>query len=103
MRIRLVTLPPFPPLKVWYPLYPQRHQQLSYPASLAGEENCTIATLKAQLVKELPVLAEYGVDSWMIILSIDGFELLDASPLSVIQDGDLVACGSCSLSFRHWI
>ena len=92
MRIRLITLPPFPPLKVWYPLYPQRHQQLS--DSLADGESCTIASLKGRLLNEIRILSEYGTDASMIILLIDGFELLDASPLSVIHDGDLVVCGS---------
>ena len=49
-----------------------------------------VGELKQGLCNILPILAELSAED--ICLSIDGFELLDNSPINVIHENDLVWC-----------
>ncbi|KIM62778.1 hypothetical protein SCLCIDRAFT_793695 [Scleroderma citrinum Foug A] len=82
MRIKVTTTPPLPPLKAWF-LVPSTHASAS---STACES--TIAGLKSRLCCSLPTLRGFPPTS--LCLSIDGFQLLDASEIGVIRDGDLI-------------
>ena len=78
MRVKISTNPPLPPVRAWFPLpHPPVHGQ-------------TIASFKSLLCASLPAFRGHAPSS--LHLSIDGFELLDTSELTVVRDGDLISC-----------
>lgn len=58
-----------------------------------------VGELKQGLCNILPILVELSAED--ICLSIDGFELLDKSPIDVIHENDLVWCVRDFLSGLH--
>ena len=79
MRVRLVTQLPLPPLKAWYLL----------PSPPTGSSR--ISELKAELALNLQSFRDSSISGDRLILSIDGFDLLDQSPCDVIKEGDLIS------------
>jgi hypothetical protein len=75
MRVRIQTALPLPDLKAWY---------------APNEDQSSIAHLKDALFLHIPVLEASLFHSHQVVLLLDGFELLDDSPLDVVRDGDLV-------------
>jgi hypothetical protein len=75
MRVKISTNAPLPPLKAWFPLHGTESKQ-------------TISSFKTLLCASLSVLR--GVSSSSLRLSIDDYELLDNSELTIIKDGDLI-------------
>ncbi|KAJ6504818.1 hypothetical protein C8R47DRAFT_1103729 [Mycena vitilis] len=74
MRLKILSMPPLPALKVWF---------------TPGEECISVANLKTALARE--VLAFNSKNASALDLVLDGFELLEASPLlDVLRDGDLL-------------
>jgi hypothetical protein len=97
MRFRIVSVPPLPPCQVWhllpaYRLPAERNAAagslLPSPATKGSSLISTIAELKQDLCHGLPVLAEFPAKA--LRLTLDNFELLDNSPIDVIQENDLV-------------
>ncbi|KAF8554969.1 hypothetical protein OG21DRAFT_1484241 [Imleria badia] len=76
MRVKISANPPLPLVRAWLPL----HAQASTP---------TISAFKSLLCTSLPAFCSITPSS--LCLSIDGFELLDNSELSVVRDGDLIS------------
>lgn len=75
MRIRVATLPPLPITKVW--------------ASLGDLPSAaTINDLKLSLCNQIPALK--GLKSNQIQLSVDDFELLEASLIDIVHKNDTV-------------
>ncbi len=73
MRVKVECAPPLPSTKAWFIIPPVS----------------TICDLKAALCSELPALhGQTSADE--VTLFLDGFELLDASPMDVVRDGDLI-------------
>ncbi|KAJ8697734.1 hypothetical protein PTI98_004510 [Pleurotus ostreatus] len=82
MRIKIQTNNPLPPLKAWYATN-----------SLEGP-NPTIADLKKQICTNVEgIRAAMKGKTAQLALTLDDFELLDASPLDVLRDGDLIVIG----------
>jgi len=75
MRIRVSTAPPLSLTKVWSSLS-------SLPSA------ATVSSLKHSLCTQIPALK--GLRSNQIQLFVDGFELLDALPIDVVRENDLV-------------
>lgn len=75
MRIRVSTIPPLSPTKVWSSLS-------SLPPT------ATVGDLKRSLCAQILVLRGFGSDK--IQLFMDGFELVDALPIDVVHENDLV-------------
>ncbi|KAF8655187.1 hypothetical protein AX16_003219 [Volvariella volvacea WC 439] len=73
MRIRIQTTSPLPELKAWF--IPE-----------ASPTNPTIDSLKAYLCTKLPILQNARVAGPDLVLSLEGFELLDGTPMDVIRD-----------------
>ncbi|EGO04170.1 hypothetical protein SERLA73DRAFT_67886 [Serpula lacrymans var. lacrymans S7.3] len=76
MRFKICTSPPLPDLKAWF-------------AVELNEKTRTIWDLKHVLLSDLHVLQDYQAKDG-ISLSMDGFELLDETPINILRDGDLV-------------
>lgn len=74
MRVKIECGPPLPSLKAWLIVPPVS----------------TIADLKQTFCTDLPTLRHQHVDFSDITLFLDGFELLDISPIDVVRDGDLI-------------
>ncbi|KAI0829242.1 hypothetical protein BC628DRAFT_1315291 [Trametes gibbosa] len=74
MRLKVQTASPLPLLKAWFTTHPVP----------------SILHLKAALCTELAPLVHGRVHPRDILLLLDDFELLDASPIDVVRDGDLV-------------
>ena len=74
MRVKVETLAPLPPLKAWFSC-----------AALS-----TVRDLKASLCAILKPLQDGRVGIEELILLLDDFELLDASSIDVVRDGDLI-------------
>lgn len=73
MRVKVECVPPLPSIKAWFIIPPVS----------------TIYDLKFTLCNELPALqSQTSADE--VTLSLDGFELLDATPVDVVRDGDLI-------------
>ncbi|KAJ7224513.1 hypothetical protein GGX14DRAFT_426095 [Mycena pura] len=78
MRLKIQSLPPLPELKVWF----------------TPDERCTtVANLKSALTSVLFAAAKTALE-----LSLDGFDLLEGSPLHVLRDGDLVVVKAAAAS-----
>jgi len=77
MRVRIQTKEPLPELKAWY-----TPDESSLPA--------TIADLKQAICQQISPLRVSGVSGRHIVLLLDGFQLLDGSPLGLVRDGDLI-------------
>jgi hypothetical protein len=74
MRLKIQSAPPLPVLKVWFTV---------------GEECITVADFRSALARELFAFKSKSASSFD--LTLDGFDLLEASPLlHVLRDGDLV-------------
>ena len=74
MRVKISANPPLPLVRAWFPLH----------------STSTIAAFKSLLCTSLPAFSNITPTS--LYLSIDGFELLDNSELTVVRDGDLISC-----------
>ncbi|KAG0698015.1 hypothetical protein DFH29DRAFT_943544 [Suillus ampliporus] len=77
MRLKISTVHPLSPFKAWFAL---------------DTEVYTIAQLKCTLCARLPII---GLQADNIILVMDGYDLLDDSPISILRDGDAV-CIKCT-------
>ena len=77
MRLRIQTFSPLPELKAWF--IPEIHD--------ADE---TVFDLKELLCKGTPQLRANQIHAQNLILLLDGFELLNDSPISAVRDGDLI-------------
>lgn len=75
MRIRVSTIPPLPPTKVWSSLS-------SLPPT------ATVGDLKQSLCAQ--ILALRGLRRDQFKLFMDGFELVEALPIDVVHENDLV-------------
>jgi len=75
MRVRVSTVPPLSLTKVW--------SSLSSLSSAA-----TVSNLKHSLCTQIPALK--GLRGDQIQLFVDDFELLDALPIDVVHENDLV-------------
>lgn len=73
MRLKISTIHPLGPLKVWFTLD-------------NGSEAHTIVQLKRALCARLPI----GMQADNITLMMDEYDLLDESPISILRDGDAV-------------
>ena len=77
MRIRIQTFSPLPELKAWFiPEIQDAHE--------------TVFDLKELLCKGIPQLRANQIDARYLILLLEGFELLNDSPISAVRDGDLI-------------
>lgn len=74
MRVKVETVAPLPHVKAWFSTH-------AVPS---------ILDLKTALCTDLLPLAHDRVRAGDILLLLDDFELLDASPVDVVRDGDLV-------------
>ncbi len=74
MRVKVETVAPLPHVKAWFSTH-------AVPS---------ILDLKTSLCTDLPPLAHERVRPEDIFLLLDDFELLDASPIDVVHDGDLL-------------
>ncbi|KZO93773.1 hypothetical protein CALVIDRAFT_566248 [Calocera viscosa TUFC12733] len=81
LRVKVVSHPPLPPVRVWYDL------------AAACLRSATVGSLKVDICRDIPAFAESGLAlaPGDLILEVDEFELLDVSSVSVIQAGDLVS------------
>jgi len=78
MRLRITTAPPLEPLK----------SLIAVPCILLDDSDATIRQLKQHFCGVLSCLRACGPEN--ISTSVDGFDVLDFNPLSVLRDGDLV-------------
>lgn len=74
MRIKIASIPPLPFVKAWYSV----------------TSASTVADLKTSLCADLPPFQRDRINGRDIILVLDDFDLLNASPVDVIRDGDLI-------------
>lgn len=74
MRIKIQTVPPLPPLKAW----------------VGVQAEPTILHLKRTIRTQLDSLRTPAISDTDLLLLLDDFQLLDASPIDVIRDGDRV-------------
>ena len=74
MRVKVECGPPLPVVKAWFIVPPVS----------------TVSDLKDTLCSELPALSNVQTLANDIALYLDGFELLDATPIDVVRDGDLI-------------
>lgn len=75
MRIRVSTVPPLSLTKVWSSLS-------SLPSA------ATVSDLKRSLCIQIPALK--GLKGDQTQLFVDGFELLDALPIDIVRENDIV-------------
>ncbi len=78
MRLKLTSLPPFPPVRVW----------LLIPQSVL-----TIQDLKTEIINNvIRHLHVQGITkritSKQVVLSVDGFDLLDGTSVEVLKEGE---------------
>jgi hypothetical protein len=78
MRLRITTGPPLEPLK----------SLVAVPRILLDDDDATIYQLKQHFCRVLSCLTTYGPEN--ISISVEGFDVLDFNPLSVLHDGDLL-------------
>ena len=77
MRLRLQTFSPLPELKAWFIPEIQDVQE-------------TVFTLKELVCQGIPQLRANQIHAQDLVFLLDGFELLNDSPISVVRDGDLI-------------
>lgn len=77
MRVKIQTNPPLPPVRAWFPLP-------------FVQSTPDISSFKYLLGASLPAFRDVAPSA--LRLSIDGFELLDNSELTIVRDGDLIWC-----------
>jgi hypothetical protein len=77
MRLRIQTLSPLPELKAWF--IPEIQDAQS-----------TVFDLKDLFCMGIPQLRANQIHPDNLILLLEGFELLNESPISVVRDGDLI-------------
>ena len=100
MRIRVQTRAPLAERKIWF--LPVLSDGNAFDA-----QTQSIRDLKQSLCKRFDVLHEGGWEPSDILLSLEGFELIDETECQILRDGDLVlvelrggaASGSGGLSF----
>lgn len=83
-RFRILTRPPLPLVKTWFAL-PDDHSSVQMAT--------TVHDLKRILLNQFPAFVHSAPNQARadLVLSIDGFELLDGTSVrGVIKDGDLV-------------
>ena len=80
MRVKVEGGPPLPPFKAWFVV----------------PSVSTVSDLKGALCASLPNLVHAHTSPEGITLHLDGFELLDDSPIDVVRDGDLITYASPS-------
>jgi len=78
MRLRITTAPPLGPLK----------SLVAVPRILLDDDDATIHQLKQHFCGVLSCLTTCGPEN--ISLSVEGFDVLDSNPISVLHDGDLL-------------
>lgn len=91
MRIRVLSKPPLPSIRAWFPI--PDHNAADAVSSSTSVPMESVWDLKRALcdgIHSLPPNPE------SLVLMIDGFELLDGSGLDVVKDGDLVTYVSLS-------
>ena len=77
MRLRIQTLSPLPELKAWF-----------IPEIQGAHE--TVFDLKELICRDIPQLRAAQIHAQHLLLLLEGFELLNDSPISAVRDGDLV-------------
>jgi len=77
MRLRIQTYAPLPDLKAWF-----------LPTLNDGQD--TILDLKDNLCSRVQVLKDGHYRAKDLLLSLEGFELLNDSPIGAVRDGDLL-------------
>jgi hypothetical protein len=80
MRLKVTSLPPFPPVRVWL---------------LVPSTAVTIRDLKkhifTSIIRHLDVVDFPTIKSRQVVLSVDGFDLLDMTALEVLkEDTDVI-------------
>ena len=78
MRLRITTAPPLEPLK----------SLIAVPRILLDDNDATIHQLKQHFCGVLSCLTTCGSEN--ISISVDGFDVPEFNPLSVLHDGDLL-------------
>lgn len=78
MRLRITTAPPLEPLK----------SLIAVPRILLDDTDVTVRQLKQHFCGVLSCLSTCSPEN--ISITVDGFDVLDFNPLSVLRDGDLV-------------
>ena len=78
MRVKVECTPPLPSTKAWFIVPPVE----------------TVSDVKEALCYDLPGLQNAQTAPSQITLYLDGFELLDATSVDVVRDGDLLTCVS---------
>jgi len=78
MRLRITTAPPLGPLK----------SLVAVPRILLDDDDATIHQLKQHFCGVLPCLTTCDPEN--ISISVEGFDVPDFNPLSVLHDGDLL-------------
>jgi hypothetical protein len=78
MRLKIATAPPLEPLKLL----------IAVPRILLDNNDATIRQLKQHFCGVLSCLKTCGPEN--ISISVEGFDVLDFNPLSVLHDGDLL-------------
>ncbi len=79
MRLKLTSLPPFPPVRVWF---------------LIPQSVLTIQDLKKEIINNvIRHLHVHGITtkrikSKQVVLSVDGFDLLDGTSVEVLKEGE---------------
>lgn len=83
MRLRILTASPLPEVKAWF--------------NVDTASTRTITDLKRRICDGVVALNDAHVLAKDLILLLDDFELLDASPLDILRDGDLMCIKTSSL------
>lgn len=78
MRLRITTAPPLEPLK----------SLIAVPRILLEDNDTTIRQLKQHFCGILSCLQTSRPEN--VSISVEGYDVLDFNPLSVLRDGDLV-------------
>ncbi|KAI0751669.1 hypothetical protein C8Q80DRAFT_1268869 [Daedaleopsis nitida] len=74
MRVKIESVAPLPHVKAWF----------------SAHALPTIYDLKTALCTDLNPLKDASIEAQDLLLLLDDFELLDASPIDVVHDGDLI-------------
>ncbi|EMD31767.1 hypothetical protein CERSUDRAFT_119350 [Gelatoporia subvermispora B] len=74
MRVKVESIPPLPTIKAWFGVH----------------SASTVSDFKSVLCSDLPALRDARTQARDILLVLEDYELLDASPVDVVRDGDLI-------------
>src|SRR5258708_32970633 len=89
MRLRISTAPPLEPLK----------SLIAVPRILLDDSDATIYQLKRHFCEVLSCLKTCDPEN--ISISVEGFDVLDFNPLSVLRDGDQLLLVLSSMTESH--